>query len=608
MEGLARELLPLASPIMDHVHQRYLQHFLDQDIVGHMELEVETGGDLDLGRVRVAIAFADLAGYTRLTEEAGEEEAVDIIERFVEAVQDTLPDDARVIKTIGDEVMIVGSDASAVLDWAVGFQQLQTRAPAAAHRHPPGADALPRRRLLRPRGQPRRAGRRARGGRRGAGHAPARGGRRPAPRVRAHRRGQAQGLQRVHGAVPGEAGVSLEARVREEGLLQPGAPVLVLLSGGPDSVCLLDLAVRVERRGDGAARRLRPARLGRRGRRALRRAVRAAGRAAARPPPAAPRGQPPGLGARRPLRRGAAARRAATSPPATPPPTRSRPCSTGSPRRPAGARCSACAPREGRVIRPLLGAWRADTEAWCAEHGLPWREDPTNASDAYARNRARHGLVPALRELHPAAEANVLRTLELLRDEAAVLDAAVDAVLAEAGEPPPLAVLRALPPALARLRAGCDVAGGARGRVTARTRSWRSANTARSTSAEGCARTIERGRAEFVADPAAGPRLDCAARAPRRIHRRDPRAGRRAPAPGAPAGRGDHARLRGQGPAADRRAEGRRLLPLRPHAPHRGALRGRLHGRRVLRLERPNPPAWCGSSRTSTPPSRDATC
>jgi adenylate cyclase len=129
MEGLARELLPLASPIMDHVHQRFLQHFLDQDIVGHMELEVDAGEGLDLGRLRVAIAFADLAGYTRLTEEAGEEEAVDIIERFVEAVQDTLPDDARVIKTIGDEVMIVGSDAAALLDWAVGFQQLQAERP-----------------------------------------------------------------------------------------------------------------------------------------------------------------------------------------------------------------------------------------------------------------------------------------------------------------------------------------------------------------------------------------------------------------------------------------------------------------------------------------------
>ena len=76
------------------------------------------------GRVRVAIAFADLAGYTRITEELGDEYAVDIVERFVERVAGTLPDDARVIKTIGDEVMIVGSDAAALVDWAVGFQSL----------------------------------------------------------------------------------------------------------------------------------------------------------------------------------------------------------------------------------------------------------------------------------------------------------------------------------------------------------------------------------------------------------------------------------------------------------------------------------------------------
>jgi adenylate cyclase len=129
MQGLARELLPLASPIMDHVHQRFLQHFLDQDVVGHMEFEVGSAGRLDLGRLRVAIAFADLAGYTRLTEEAGEAEAVDIIERFVEGVAGTLPDDARIIKTIGDEVMIVASDAAALLDWAVGFQALQQERP-----------------------------------------------------------------------------------------------------------------------------------------------------------------------------------------------------------------------------------------------------------------------------------------------------------------------------------------------------------------------------------------------------------------------------------------------------------------------------------------------
>jgi adenylate cyclase len=121
MEGLASELLPLASPIMDRVHQRMLQHFVGQDVVGHLELD--DAGD-DLGRLRVAIAFADLAGYTRLTEEAGEEEALDVVERFVESVVETLPDEARVVKTIGDEVMVVGSDPATLVDWAVGFQEL----------------------------------------------------------------------------------------------------------------------------------------------------------------------------------------------------------------------------------------------------------------------------------------------------------------------------------------------------------------------------------------------------------------------------------------------------------------------------------------------------
>jgi adenylate cyclase len=123
MHDLAREVLPLASPVMDQIHQRYLQYFVEQDVVGHMESELDDEL-IDLGRLRVAIGFADLAGYTRLTEEEGELEAVDTVERFVEAVQNTLPDDARVVKTIGDEVMIVGSDPAALTDWAVGFQHL----------------------------------------------------------------------------------------------------------------------------------------------------------------------------------------------------------------------------------------------------------------------------------------------------------------------------------------------------------------------------------------------------------------------------------------------------------------------------------------------------
>jgi adenylate cyclase len=127
MESLARELMPLASPIMGHLHERFLHHFIEQDAVGHLEADVD--GELDLGRLRVAIAFADLAGYTRLTEEAGEEQALDVVERFVESVEHTLPDDARIVKSIGDAVMIVASDATALTEWAVGFQELQAERP-----------------------------------------------------------------------------------------------------------------------------------------------------------------------------------------------------------------------------------------------------------------------------------------------------------------------------------------------------------------------------------------------------------------------------------------------------------------------------------------------
>jgi adenylate cyclase len=129
MEHLARDLLPLASPIMDFIHRRFLQHFVEQDVVGHMEVDLGDDG-AELGRIRVAIAFCDLAGYTRFTEEEGEEEALSFVERFIESVTETLPDDSRVVKTIGDEVMIVGQDVLSLTDWGVGFQRLFAERPA----------------------------------------------------------------------------------------------------------------------------------------------------------------------------------------------------------------------------------------------------------------------------------------------------------------------------------------------------------------------------------------------------------------------------------------------------------------------------------------------
>jgi adenylate cyclase len=118
MEGLTREVLPFAAPFMNYLHGRLLAHFVEQDMIGHMEADL---GDeaLAQGRLRVAIAFADLAGYARLTVERGDEAAVSTVERFVEAVGQSLPADARVIKTLGDEVMVIGSDPAALTGWAV---------------------------------------------------------------------------------------------------------------------------------------------------------------------------------------------------------------------------------------------------------------------------------------------------------------------------------------------------------------------------------------------------------------------------------------------------------------------------------------------------------
>ena len=121
MEGLTRAVLPFAAPFMNYLHGRLLSQFVEQDMIGHMEAYL--GDDpLEEGRLRVAIAFADLAGYARLTVERGDEAALHAVERFAKAVSATLPLDARVIKTLGDEVMVIGSDPAALTLWAVDLQ------------------------------------------------------------------------------------------------------------------------------------------------------------------------------------------------------------------------------------------------------------------------------------------------------------------------------------------------------------------------------------------------------------------------------------------------------------------------------------------------------
>jgi tRNA(Ile)-lysidine synthase len=256
-------------------------------------------------------------------------------------------------------------------------------------------------------------------------------------------------------------GADLLARVEAGGLIAPPATVVAMLSGGRDSVCMLDLAVRA--RGPAAVIALhvdyglRPE--------AHEDAGFCAGLCARQgvelvtERPVRPEG-PGNLQAwARDVRYAAAARMAEA---------RDATIVTGhtaddqvetilyrlasSPSRRA---LLGMKERDGRLARPLLATTRAEVTAYDEERGLTWCEDATNAGADYARNRVRHGLLPELAAIHPAAAANVLRTAALLRDEAEVLDELVAAELDGSGEASRGRISRArfvaLSPALRRL-------------------------------------------------------------------------------------------------------------------------------------------------------------
>jgi tRNA(Ile)-lysidine synthase len=74
------------------------------------------------------------------------------------------------------------------------------------------------------------------------------------------------------------------------------------------------------------------------------------------------------------------------------------------------------------VVRPLWFASREQIEAYAREQGLTWRDDASNATDKYARNRLRHQVVPVLKELNPGLLTHLPHTLTYLRTADAVLN------------------------------------------------------------------------------------------------------------------------------------------------------------------------------------------
>ena len=119
----------------------------------------------------------------------------------------------------------------------------------------------------------------------------------------------------------------------------------------------------------------------------------------------------------------------------------------------------------GAVVRPLLGLERVELRAWLSRHRLAWREDPTNRSARFDRNRVRRLVLPALAEAtNPRAAANLVASVSRLREDAEHLDAlaraALDGLAAqgpEGGLSLDVAGLAALPRALGARAAGLPV-------------------------------------------------------------------------------------------------------------------------------------------------------
>nr|WP_294775966.1 tRNA lysidine(34) synthetase TilS [uncultured Flavobacterium sp.] len=68
-----------------------------------------------------------------------------------------------------------------------------------------------------------------------------------------------------------------------------------------------------------------------------------------------------------------------------------------------------------KIVRPLLAFSRNDIEAFAQENQITWREDSSNASDKYLRNKLRHDVIPMLKELNPSLLSSYENTISHLK-------------------------------------------------------------------------------------------------------------------------------------------------------------------------------------------------
>ena len=82
----------------------------------------------------------------------------------------------------------------------------------------------------------------------------------------------------------------------------------------------------------------------------------------------------------------------------------------------------------GNIIRPLLKFSRNEIESFAKENGILWREDQSNASTKYVRNKIRHKILPVLKEINPSLLETFSKTIEHLKESAQIIDDSIEKI------------------------------------------------------------------------------------------------------------------------------------------------------------------------------------
>ena len=127
----ADRLIPLIEPAVRYFHRQAWRRALTEDAVMHFEEYTGVREDADVpGRLRVAIVFVDLAGFTSLTDAMGDQAAASVLDRFAHIVRKSIGLwDGRIVKQIGDSFMVVFPAARPAVACALEIERRVAREP-----------------------------------------------------------------------------------------------------------------------------------------------------------------------------------------------------------------------------------------------------------------------------------------------------------------------------------------------------------------------------------------------------------------------------------------------------------------------------------------------